>query len=195
MNTHAPALASSLGSPSRPGSSGFTLIELLVTIALVATLLAISLPSMARYVASVRLTTASNEFFSALVLARSEAIKRSSRVVLCKSADGATCAAAGGWEQGWIVFDDANDDGVRDADERLIAHRQMLEGGVRMTSNLNVARYISFTPSGNTQLVSGAFQAGTVTICRESASAAPGRQIVLSAVGRPRIRTVELQSC
>lgn len=150
---------------------------------------------MARYVASVRLTTASNEFFSALVLARSEAIARSSRVALCKSTDGATCAATGGWEQGWIVFQDADDDGVRSAAERLIAHRQMLTGGVRMTSNLNVARYISFTPSGATQLVSGAFQAGTVTICRESASAALGRQIVLSAVGRPRIRTVELQSC
>jgi len=39
-------------------------------------------------------------FFSAL--ARSEAIKRNARAVLCPSADGSSCEASGGWHRvGW----------------------------------------------------------------------------------------------
>ncbi|NJM11542.1 MAG: hypothetical protein HC889_06370 [Synechococcaceae cyanobacterium SM1_2_3] len=44
-------------------------------------------------------------------------------MTLCKSADGATCIATGGYQQGWIVFVDETPLAVRDvnnARERLV---------------------------------------------------------------------------
>jgi type IV fimbrial biogenesis protein FimT len=43
--------------------------------------------------------------------------------------------------------------------------------------------------------VSGAFQAGTFTVCRQSAAAVQGRRIIINAGGRPRVQKVNLESC
>ena len=88
--------------------SGFTLIELLVVVALVAILQLLAVPALVSMATSMNLTTAVNSLFSSLILARSEAIKRNSRAVVCKSGNGNTCITTGGWEQGWIVFHDVN---------------------------------------------------------------------------------------
>ena len=59
---------------------------------------------------------------------------------------------------------------------------------MRLSGNQNVSRYVSFTPTGATRLIGGGFQAGTLTVCRESAEAGEARQIILNAVGRPRVQ-------
>ncbi|MES2786505.1 MAG: GspH/FimT family pseudopilin [Pseudomonadota bacterium] len=174
---------------------GFTLIELLLSLAISGVLLAIALPSLGSVMSSQRLNTASADFFSALLLARSEAIKRGSNVTVCKSADGVACARDGGWEQGWLVFADTDENGLRGTTETTILQAAALDGKVRLTGNLNVSRYITFTAAGSTQLTSGAFQAGTLTFCRESEAPAPARQIILSAAGRPRLHKLTLQTC
>ena len=144
---------------------------------------------------SVRLTSAANDLFASLLLARSEAIKRSSRVTLCKSADGTACSSTGGWEQGWIVFHDKSSHGTREVGEDLLLHAQPLERTLHLSGNLNVSRYISFTASGGTALASGAFQAGTITMCHASTEGSEARQIVLSASGRPRTLRKRLDNC
>ena len=103
---------------------------------------------------------------ASLHLARNEAIKRNGRVVLCKTTDGIHCAASGGWEQGWIVFHDVNNNSLREESEQIIQHQIALSGSLRMTGNTPVARYVSYGPMGGTQLVGGAFQAGTLTLCQ-----------------------------
>lgn len=85
-------------------SRGFTLIELMVTVSLVAVLLALAAPSFRNVIIGQRLTTLANTLLASIQLGRSEAIKRNDMVRLCRSVDGATCAASGGWEQGWIVL-------------------------------------------------------------------------------------------
>ena len=70
----------------RSGCAGFTLIELLVVVALVVTLQSLAAPAFSAMVSSMRMTSAVNSLFSSLLLARSEAIKRNSRAVVCKSA-------------------------------------------------------------------------------------------------------------
>ncbi|MES2634640.1 MAG: GspH/FimT family pseudopilin [Pseudomonadota bacterium] len=174
---------------------GFTLAELLISIAISGVLLAVALPSLGSAMSSSRLNSASADFFSALLLARSEAIKRGANVTVCKSADGVVCSPSGGWEQGWVVFGDTNEDGLHDPAETVILRGAALDGKVRLTGNLNVARYITFTAAGATQLTSGAFQAGTLTFCRESSTAGPARQIILSAAGRPRLHKLTVQTC
>lgn len=174
---------------------GFTLVELLVTMAIAAVLAMVAVPSMAAMYRSIKLSSATNVFVSGLHLARSEAIKRNGRVVLCKSNNRETCAMEGGWEQGWIVFHDLNNSGSRELSEPIIRREQPLAGSLRMTGNLTVARYVSFAPTGGTRLLSGGFQAGTVTLCLQSAERGEGRQIILNAVGRPRVHKPTLESC
>jgi type IV fimbrial biogenesis protein FimT len=181
--------------PSTLRANGFTLLELLVVVTAMLVLLLVAAPSMSAVVNSIRLTSASNNFLSHMYLARSEAIKRNARVALCKSADGATCASSGGWEQGWVVVHDTNNNGLLDAGEPVIARQQALPAALRLTGNQNVAKYVSFEPSGATRTVGGAFQAGTLTLCRQSVASNEARQIILNAVGRPRVQRLEIASC
>jgi len=174
---------------------GFTLVELVVTLAVLALMLSIGIPSLKAAAQSIKLNAVTNSFVSHLYMARGEAIKRNSRVVVCKSADGQSCTSAGGWEQGWIVFHDLNNDGLRDAAEDVIARGQALPANFRLTGNLSVANYVSFASTGGTKLVGGGFQAGTLMLCNQSASGGEGRQIILNAVGRTRVQKIPAASC
>ena len=173
---------------------GFTLIELAVVLAIVSLLLTLAAPTLGRIVESMKLSSYANALLSDLYLARSEAIKRRTRVVICKSANGMGCTDSGGWHQGWIVFQDANDNGHVDADEVVIQRSPALPTDFSLVGNQNVARYVSFDPSGATRLVSGAFQAGTLTLCRHP-TATEARQIILNSVGRPRIQKAAASNC
>lgn len=176
-------------------SAGVTLTELLVAISIAAVLLALAVPAFDSITTSSRLTSASNDLLASLYLARSEAIKRNGRAVVCKSADGESCTTAGYWDQGWIVFADANNDAQRDTGETLILSVPALNDSLSMRGYANVASYVSYAPVGASQLTSGAFQAGTITICRVSASGGETREIVLSATGRPRVSRGTASSC
>lgn len=175
--------------------SGATLLELMVVLAVSAILLGIGIPSFAAFTSSSRLASATNELVSSLHLARSEAIKRNSRTVMCTSATGTACADSGGWHQGWLVFHDANNNAVLDAGETVILARQALPAGFSLTGNEHVSKYISYTPGGATKLISGAFQAGTLTLCNESGAPGAARQVIISSTGRPRTVKVVLASC
>jgi type IV fimbrial biogenesis protein FimT len=161
--------------------------------ALAAILVGVGTPAMTATARSVELSSATNDLIGSLLLARSEAVKRKGRVVLCKSSDGSGCAQADGWEQGWIVFHDANNNGVHEAGEAVIQRIQALQPNLRVSGNASLSRYISYAPSGATSMANGAFQAGTITICGQPAGEA--RQIVLSSSGRPRVQKTTVASC
>jgi type IV fimbrial biogenesis protein FimT len=195
MNTPNSSPAPALVVPRIQSLRGFTLVEMLMVISIISTLTYLAAPMMTGAMNSVRLSSASNVMLAGIHLARSEAIKRNSRVVLCKSGDGVSCSLTGGWEQGWIIFHDGNNNGLREIDEQIITREARLATSVRLTGNQNVARYLSFSPTGATKTVGGSFQAGTLTVCNQSASRNEARQIVLNAVGRPRVQKATLTSC
>lgn len=174
---------------------GFTVIEAVVTLAVLGTLVAASVSTVGELVEGLRLGTVSNDVLQHLHLARSEAIKRNTRVALCRSADGATCSTAGRWDQGWMMFQDRNNDGSRDEGEEFVQAVPPLPVGYRLSANTPLARYVSYSPFGDARMASGAFQAGTFTLCRISAEAVEGRQIIINVGGRPRSRKVQLESC
>jgi type IV fimbrial biogenesis protein FimT len=176
-------------------SRGFTLIETLAVLAVAAALLSIGVPSLASLASTSRVSSASSDLLADLFLTRSEAAKRKLRVVMCKSADGQSCAATGGWQQGWIVFVDNDSDAERDAGETLLRVQPALAGTMRLTGTQPVAKYVSYVSTGNTKLVGGGFQAGTLTVCSESAEPATARQIIVNSTGRPRTQKVQLASC
>lgn len=166
-----------------------------MVVAIIALLAVVAAPPLARSIASMKVSSASNVMLSGLYLARAEAIKRNSSVVLCRSADGTACAASGSWDQGWIVFDDRNNNSVRDAAEPLLQQQAQLATTVRLSGNGNVERYVSFAATGATRLVGGGLQMGTLTICTRSPSRSEARTIVINAAGRPRVERVTVESC
>ena len=98
---------------------GFTLLELVVVVAVAGILLVTGVPALQDMVRNNRLVTETNDLVAHLNLARSEAIKRRTRVAICSStAAGAAVPACDGgtdWDTGWVVFVDADSDGVVDS--------------------------------------------------------------------------------
>lgn len=157
------------------------MVELLVGLLILSILLAIGVPSFNQFIASNRLTAYTNDMLSTLTLARSEAIKRNGREVLCKSADGETCAGAGGWNQGWIVFADANNNANRDAGEPVVYKMPALQSGYTFDGVNGFISSVSYDSQG------GLTQTGTFTLCPPvPAASGQGQEIVVSASGRPR---------
>jgi type IV fimbrial biogenesis protein FimT len=170
----------------RQHRNGFTLIELLVTTAIASVLMMVAIPAMTGMLDTQRRISSVNSLLSSLHMARSEAIKRNGRAVVCKSASGKQCAPSGGWDQGWIVFHDANNNASVDAGESLLRHQSPLGDRLRLSGNRPVARYVSYSALGTAKKVSGAFQAGTFTLCPVEGLPGTARKIVLSRTGRPR---------
>lgn len=173
---------------------GFTIIELMVTLALVGVLAGLAAPSVRDMIATSRLKTHSGAIQGSLMMARSEAIKRKVRVVVCKSADQANCTAAGNWEQGWIVFVDTNDNAAVDTGEGILQKVEALSGAFILKADNNVADYVSYTSSGGPKVkASDALQTGTFTLCQTAGGSA--RQIEVFATGRLRFGKEAVATC
>ncbi|WP_426664593.1 GspH/FimT family pseudopilin [Rhodanobacter aciditrophus] len=84
---------------------GFTLIELMVTLAVLAILTMIAVPSFRDTIRRNRVNSASNALLADLGYARAEAIDRGQTVTMCPSANGTSCTSSGtAWGSGWMVY-------------------------------------------------------------------------------------------
>jgi type IV fimbrial biogenesis protein FimT len=173
---------------------GVTLVELAVVGTIVAVLLTVAVPSLAAFRTQLQLKTATNNLFNSLLVARREAVIRNMRVVLCKTENGAQCVQTGGWEQGWLVFLDANNNARVDAAERVL-QRQTEAPRVRIVGNTAVAHYVSYTGMGVSAHVSGAFQAGSFTVCSPLGRQVELRKVVISPGGRARVDAATVGDC
>jgi type IV fimbrial biogenesis protein FimT len=89
--------------------SGFTLVEMMVTVAVVAVLAGVAIPSMRAFVQDERQSTQAQRLWMSLNLARSESRKQDVSINVCASTDGLTCSGtASGWSSGWIVLSTAS---------------------------------------------------------------------------------------
>jgi type IV fimbrial biogenesis protein FimT len=174
---------------------GYTLIELLVVIGLGTGAMAWVMPVVGDLLNSARIQTGAQALGNSLALARSEAIKRNGRVVMCKSSKGESCARTGGWEQGWLIFHDLNNNAQLDEDEDILHREAGIPSALSMHGNTPVSHYVSYTPYGRTKQVSGAFQAGTFTVCGNAGSGVKPRQVVINSVGRARVAQAAASVC
>jgi type IV fimbrial biogenesis protein FimT len=155
------------------------LIELLCTFAVLAILAGIALPTFLDLRHDTGRSAAVNGFLHSLYLGRSEALKRTSMVSLCPSADGEQCSGrANEWHRGWILFanDDFDSPPQRDPKEALIlVHTGWREGTI--TSNR-----AWFSLRSTAQAIIN----GTVVFCDPRGSA-HARALIINNVGRPRL--------
>lgn len=164
--------------------NGFTVIELMITVAVVAILLAVGLPSYDNFIKNSRLTAGNNALATDLTLARSEAVKRGLRVTACKSANQASCTTSNNWQQGWIVFTDQdNNASYSSATETLIRAHGALSDSISAVGSGAVSNYVSYVSSGRTLQVGGGLQTGNITIC-DDRTGAFGKRLSISATGR-----------
>ncbi len=100
---------------------GFTLVELLIVIAIVAILAVVAVPNFRETMQRNRMVANTNEFISAIQLARAEAIRRGGQIILAPD-DGTN------WPSGLVVYFDADGDNTLDAGEEIRVWQQMASG-------------------------------------------------------------------
>lgn len=167
-------------------ASGFTLLELISTLMIIALLVIIGVPALQAMIRNHHIALNTNEFLGAINFARGEAIKRGGhiRVVLCPGS--VTGCLGTAWGNGWIAFVDVNNSARWETGEQILRVYERLSGNDTLSGNNNVKNYISFSADGSARLISGAFQAGTLTfgLCNTNKRK---NTIVINSIGRARV--------
>jgi prepilin-type N-terminal cleavage/methylation domain-containing protein len=149
---------------------GFTLWELLMTLLVAGILLGIGVPNVMEFQRNGAMTAAANDLVTAVLVARTEAVKRQAPVGLCLTDDALdptpTCAsgAIGNSTRGFVVWVDENNDfnadgsrdladatdgnGVIDNNELILTRTVPPGGSVRLSANCG---HLSFRPTGFTR--------------------------------------------
>ncbi len=167
---------------------GFTLIELLVTLSVAAIFLAIAIPSYRATINRNSIAAQVNHLLADLNYARSESITRGNPVRVCKTDNDKTCTTNSvGWQQGWLVYNDLDDDRLPAATDILRVHQGMATN-ITIAGNRNVANQVRFDSNG---FALGNF--GTLTFC--DADDGNATNLVISASGRVRSEHVSDASC
>ena len=160
--------------------SGFTLMEMLITVALISIVMAIAIPSMTTFNQNDRLTTNINTLIGHLAYARSEAVKRSQQVSICVSNDGATCTGGNNWEDGWMIYIDADGSNTFDAAEEVLRAQQTLTSNQTLTPT-TFASQVTYDYRGF------ATSTGSFQLC-DNRTGPHGKTISISNTGRVRLQ-------
>lgn len=160
-------------SQRRLSQEGMTAIELLITISIVAILMAVAAPSFTSTLVKYRLSTNNSNLVADIVLARSEALRRSAPVSVCQSSNGTSCTGTG-WGSGRIVFVDSGTAGQIDTGDTVLKVTAPVANGDTIAASFPAA-FIQYAASGTVSA------SGTFTVCRPAYS---GRQVAIRAVGR-----------
>ena len=119
----------------------------------------------------------------------SEAMARRAPVVVCSTADGATCSESDDWSTGYLVFVDTDDDNAADPtnpDEEIIQRETEKRSVDIAFANVGTGERVRFAGDG----IALGFE-GTFTFCDERAvdNAAKAKALILNPVGSLRAAT------
>ncbi len=127
---------------------GFTLIEAMITLSVMATLLAIGMPSYQGFVQRQRVNSAMHLLTAHMASARMTAITHRVPTVVCPSNGNGGCRTDGDWTHGWLMFTDR--DGNRRPDlpkDILRDERAPIHGSLRIMSSSGRSQ-LRYQPTG-----------------------------------------------
>lgn len=191
------------GSCSISRQKGFGLVETMITIGVALILLSIATPDLGALVKKNRVKTAAEDFVSAVVLARTEAIKRGAPVIMCRTGNPAAASvslacrantpdgavnATNDWSPGWIMYakpgavggGGADYNFATDGDPILVG--EPAPGDVGITSDSDGNQWLAFFGDGT-------LNEGDTTIFAicDSRGASEGRLVTIPLIGRPHV--------
>jgi type IV fimbrial biogenesis protein FimT len=152
--------------PKRP-QRGFSLIELMVVVTIAAVMLGVAIPSFREFTAGQRVKNTAFDFAAALLLARSEAIKRNTPVTLAH--------AGAGWAEGWTVAVGGNTLATKEA-----------PASVTITTNPDPTVSVAYQANGRI--------AGTLSFQFSAANSTAVRCVAISTSGVPNTTTTSCPS-
>lgn len=127
-------------------NKGFTLIEVLVTLVVLVILTTITMPLFTSIIQSNSTTSETNGFISYIMLARQEAVNRGFPVVICaKKFNQRECSGLKNWNNGWILFEDSDEDRNVDDEKNIIQLGEINNKDINLNSNSN---NVMFLPNG-----------------------------------------------
>lgn len=164
-------------------TNGLSLIECLLTLLITGILASMALPGFQSLIERSRVHLAVSEFHAAILMARTEAIRRGQRIDLVPW-------QAGDWRHGWVVLIDENNNQRADPGEILIHHSSAeLSGlpGLKVDAKLRDAKraYLAFDPQGRPRSASSSHvpQIGSLVFSVGAAR----RKLIISFLGRVRL--------
>lgn len=162
---------------------GFTLGELLTTMTVVGLSLSFAVPGFNTIVNNNRRATGVNQLVSTMYLARSEAITRNVQITVCPSQSGTGCQGIP-WNQGWILFADANSDRTVDPGENVLG---VLPAQTRLDmQSAEFGNFFVYRPNGRLMVNTPAENTGQMTVC-DPRGAEHARVVIVNASGHPRL--------
>ncbi|HID45280.1 MAG TPA: prepilin-type N-terminal cleavage/methylation domain-containing protein [Chromatiaceae bacterium] len=136
-------------------NKGFTLIELLMTIAILAIVMAIGVPSYRTLIQDNNLDARRSVLMRHLILTRSEAVERKRRVTICgvnnPNAGTPVCKNNRWGTKGWIVFVDSTTTGTLgtyDAGEEIIERFRPETTSITFVASNPIRKLITYSPDG-----------------------------------------------
>lgn len=160
--------------------AGFTLVEAVIGLAVLTLLLTLGVPAFRELIIRNSMAAARNTVVSQLHLARSEALKRRCKTILCPSEDGHSCLSEYEWQSGILVFTDLNGNKKPDEEEPLLRYQQFDDTDIRIITSTG-RRRIAYRPDG----MAFGYNA-TFTFC-DTRQQLPPQGILVSNSGRPRL--------
>jgi type IV fimbrial biogenesis protein FimT len=134
-------------------TKGFTLVELMIVIGIMGIIMLFAVPNFIEMIANNRISSSTSDFIGSLQLAKTESVARVTPVSICKKNSASTaCVTGGDWEQGWIVFIDANSNGAVNAGDTVLQAHEALHPRITFRGTTGVADFINYTPSGRSSI-------------------------------------------
>ena len=158
---------------------GTTLIELMITLSVLAILMTIAAPSFVNYIKDNRIQTQSNDFLTAVMIARSEASKRRINV----NVSGTNPVAGNEFGGGWNIWADTDGNGTMDAAEVIRTHDDLRGNTLK---SMQAITNIALQPSGFLSASGVAATTLTFKLC-DTRTGTVGRTIDIIPTGRPHV--------
>jgi type IV fimbrial biogenesis protein FimT len=161
-------------SSCRPPSVGFTLVEILMTITVMAILTAIAVPSFSQMIANSRTRSAVSSLHTAVLKARTEALKRNCRITVQPQ--------PGGWNDGWLVVATEANCSRTPGDEYTgdLTLQDDVVGGLTVETDPAALANIVYLPSGR-------MTGNPAFLIQDEAASGKRRCLVIELGGMPRV--------